>query len=236
MKAKFSQSAKFYRRGFTLVELLVVIAIVAVLVTLSAATLRRSINSAKTVSCMAKMKNLGGSIILYTQDHNGEFPRSLHSAGANREPGWAKSIAPYLGASESEIRNSWPVIFNDKFRSPSDPSRDVNIYSYALNVYFELNPDSDDYEGAPQTWRRLGQVPSPEGTVLLAQTAPVRFGDHLMCHDWSSVQSAKNALNYEIHNGKANYLYVDGHVETLRVEQTFNPAKNINRWNPSLAR
>ena len=70
----------------------------------------------------------------------------------------------------------------------------------------------------------------------MGQTRPVRFGDHLMCHQWSGLQAAKNALNHAIHTGKANYLFLDGHLETLRVEDTFDPSRHINRWNPSLAR
>lgn len=31
-------------------------------------------------------------------------------------------------------------------------------------------------------------------------------------------------------------VFVDGHVETLKAEDTFDPDRGINRWNPSLAR
>lgn len=236
MEMKFRMPGPRYRRGFTLVELLVSVAILAVLAATTIGVVRRSMSKANTVRCMSKMKNLGTAMVLYSQDHQGQFPRSFHSAGAAREPGWARSIAPYLGVSDQEIQNSWTAVFNDQFRSPEDRSKDPSIYSYAMNVFFELNPEGDDYEGAPRTWRRLGQVPSPGGTILLAEPAPVSSGDHLMCHQWSSVQAAKNALNEEVHDGKANYLFVDGHVETLRVEETFDTGKGINRWNPSLAR
>lgn len=222
--------------GFTLVELLVTIAVIVSLAALSLGAVRRSMRKTDTIRCATKMKALGTATILYTQDHNGRFPRSFHSAGAYREPGWAVSIAPYLGVSGSEIEHSWESVFNNHFRSPADKTTDVFIYSYAMNVHFELNPDGDDYQGAPKTWRTFHQVPNPGGTILFAQPKPVRFGDHLMCHQWSGIQAAKNALNYRIHDGKANYVFVDGHVETIKVEETIDPARNINRWNPSLAR
>jgi prepilin-type processing-associated H-X9-DG protein len=117
-----------------------------------------------------------------------------------------------------------------------DACSDVRIYSYGLNVHFELDPDGDDYIGSPATWRRLHQSPSPGGTIWMAQTMPVLYGDHLMCHQWSGLQAAKNALNHTVHSGKANYLFLDGHVELLRVEETFDPGRKINRWNPMLAR
>lgn len=222
--------------GFTLVEVLVVVAVIAVLAGVSIPSMRRTLRQADAMSCAAKLKSLGTATVLYTLENQDQLPRSFHSAGANRQPGWAASIAPYLGISSSQIQTNWPGVFNAHFRSPADTATDPFIYSYGLNVHFELNPDGDDYQGSPATWRRLSQSPNPAGTVLMGQTHPIKYGDHLMCHQWSGVQAAKNALNHAIHDGKANYLFLDGHVETLRVEDTFDPARKINRWNPSLAR
>lgn len=227
---------KFRSRGFTLVELLVCVAVIAVLAGIITSIARGTMVKARAIECSAKLKSLGTAALLYGQDHQEQFPRSFHSAGAHREPGWAVSISPYLGAEPSDIETRWAQVFQTHFRSPADKATDPFIYSYALNVHFELNPDGDDYTGSPATWRRLHQVPSPGSTILMAQPKPVKFGDHLMCHQWTGIQAAKNALNHTIHGGKANYLFVDGHVETLRVEETFDPSRGINRWNPSLAR
>jgi len=240
MKLRPLSSAENLRQSrtaaFTLVELLVVLVVIAVLAGISAAAYRGMLRKADRVLCTHKLKSLGTATILYSQDNQDQFPRSFHSAAAYRQPGWAASIAPYLGVPDSQIGNSWPVVFQSHFRSPADHSTDPFVYSYGLNVHFELDPDGDDYTGSPATWRRLAQIPSPATTILMGQTKPLRFGDHLMCHQWSGIQSAKNALNHAVHSGKANYLFVDGHVETLAVEETFNPPRHLNRWNPSLAR
>jgi len=50
-----------------------------------------------------------------------------------------------------------------------------------------------------------------------------------------SANGAANAVDAKRHDGKANYLFVDGHVETLPISSTFDTAKGINLWNPSLA-
>lgn len=221
--------------AFSLVELLVCVAIIAILVGVGLPVWAGARSSVAATKCAGTLRSLGQAFSQYSIDNEGRFPRSWHSAAANREPGWARSVAPYLGASGEQIENDWPNVFNELFRSAADTNRSEFIYSYAMNVFFELDPAGDDYAGAPQTWRRGIQVPHPGRTVLLAQGRPVQYGDHVMCHQWATTNSAKNALNHGIHGGRANYLFVDGHVEKLEVGDTFLPSRKINRWNPSLA-
>jgi len=125
--------------------------------------------------------------------------------------------------------------FNRLFRCPSDKETDMYTYSYGLNVFFELDPRGDDYQGSPQTWRKLSQIPHPSQTILMAETRPVRFGDHLMSHFWSTPEAAANALSGKRHLGKSHFLFVDGHVQAMEVKETLNPSQCRNLWNPSLA-
>jgi prepilin-type processing-associated H-X9-DG protein len=108
-------------------------------------------------------------------------------------------------------------------------------YSYGLNVHFELDPEGDDYAGSPATWRRTAAVPHPSRTILLAECMPSLYADHFMCHQWSSLKAARTATAHTRHAGRSHFLFLDGHVERLPIESTFDPAKAVNRWNPSLA-
>jgi prepilin-type N-terminal cleavage/methylation domain-containing protein/prepilin-type processing-associated H-X9-DG protein len=226
---------RMLRTGFTLIELLTVVSIVGILAVVGISFSKEVLDKSLTIKCASKMRALGQAVQSYCADHGGEFPRSWHSAGAYREPGWAVSIAPFLGISEEDINSDWERAFNRFYRSPVDNETSPFLFSYALNVHFELNPGGDDYEGSPATWRRQVAVPSPSRTILMAQSKPVFFGDHLMCHQWSSLQALKNALNHDVHGGFSHYLFVDGHIEKLPGEQTFNPNTGLNLWNPALA-
>lgn len=216
--------------------MLAVIVVISLLAALAVPAFNKIQRQAKVVECANTLRSLGQGIMGFSQEHGGSLPRSWHSAGAHGESGWAGSIAPYLGVSDAAMEQSWEKVFNKLYRSPVDKETDPFVFSYAMNVHFELDPNGDDYTGSPQTWRKLVQIPRPGRTVLLAQTKPVRFGDHLMCHQWSSLRAAQNAMNYEAHSGRSHFLFADGHVELLRLEEVFQPAQNINQFNPSLAK
>lgn len=219
--------------GFTIVEMLVVIVIIAMLAAFAIPAIAGVQGRSQAVTCSSRMRDIGAAILLYGQDNQGRFPRSSHSAAANREPGWAASIAPYLGAQPADATAAW---VNRKFRCPGNPDRSPGAYSYGMNVFFELG-QGDSYVGRPSTWRCSMQVPSPARTILLAEIQPAAGSmgaDHFMCHQWSSLNAAKNAVAHDRHSERSNFLFVDGHVEALALDGTFQ-SRTKNLWNPSTA-
>lgn len=224
------------RRAISLVECLVVMVVGSLLALLIGSTASASLQKVKNSRCMNTMRNLSTGILLYAQDHGGEFPRSYHSAaGAGAEP-WARAILPYLGCEGDTSEEAWRHRFEERYRCPVDKNRTPNIYSYALNVFFELTPDGDDYEGSPATWRKVFTVERASSTILLAEPRKVFYADHIMAHMWAGSAAAKNALDFARHEKRSNFAFVDGHIESLPVEATYDRSRGLNLWNPSLAR
>ena len=62
------------RRGFTLIELLVVIAIIAILAAILFPVFAKAREKARQTSCLSNLKQIGTSVLMYTQDFGGDIP------------------------------------------------------------------------------------------------------------------------------------------------------------------
>jgi prepilin-type N-terminal cleavage/methylation domain-containing protein/prepilin-type processing-associated H-X9-DG protein len=212
--------------GFTLIELLVVIAIVAVLAGLLLPALGRAKEAARQIQCLGQMRQIGLAVRLYADDNADEFPRSQHSAFAHGQLAWGRAIASQFIPNP----DGWTNLMLGVYHCPSD--RRPAAWSYAQNVYFELDPETDDYDGSPQSWRRVASIPRPAGTILHAET---RAGaDHIMPHYWTTPQDAAD-VDARRHRTRSNYNFVDGHAEARTFSHTFNLSNRVDMWNPGLA-
>jgi prepilin-type N-terminal cleavage/methylation domain-containing protein/prepilin-type processing-associated H-X9-DG protein len=212
--------------AFTLVELLVVMVIIALLASMVLPALARAKESARGVQCLSQMRQLGMAVRLYADEHLDEFPRSQHSAFAFSQLPWGRAVAPQLGSSEAR----WTNLLAGIYHCPKD--KRTTPWSYGQNVYFELTPDTDDYVGSPQVWRRTCSIPRPVATILQAETSS--SADHIMPHFWQSVQDAGD-VDAHRHKARSNYNFVDGHAAPFALGSTYEPARSLDLWNPGLA-
>lgn len=214
------------RRAFTLIELLVVIAIIAILAAMLLPALARSKEKSRAMACLSQMRQIGLAVRLYADENGDEFPRSQHSAFANGQQTWGRAIAPQVGVSGVY----WTNLLQGLYHCPADKRKAP--WSYGQNVYFELGPE-DDYSGKPETWRRITSVPKPCTTLLDAENAT--SADHIMPQLWISAADAAD-VDALRHAGRANYTFVDGHAQSLRLLTTYDPSARLDCWNPCLAR
>lgn len=68
------------RMGFTIVELLVVIAVIIILIAVLLPGLRQAKETAKRITCLSNVKQIGLGMIEYSQDYNGYFPMPIYSS------------------------------------------------------------------------------------------------------------------------------------------------------------
>jgi prepilin-type N-terminal cleavage/methylation domain-containing protein len=141
------------RRGFTLVELLVVIGIIALLISILLPALNKARAAAVTVSCLARMRELGNAALLYATNNRQTLPPLSQSADAgyvhfNRpaifptttDPLNSCYLSKYLGAEDTAQRYVCP-----SFADSTGYSTTGN-QSYRYNRYLG---------GMPSNWAAL---------------------------------------------------------------------------------
>ena len=231
---------KRYHKGFTLIELMVVIAIIAVLAGLLLPALAKSKSKAIQINCLSNMKQMGVGLLLYSEDFNGQLPGNFHH---NTDPDftWTDALSPYLGEVDS-IR-----------LCGADPRKkekhDLNGTSYIMNDHL-TTPLFNAFGEMVEPAIRLDQLKDPSATVLFFEasdqlavsaisSACVACSRSWNLGGWKNVikdiqpdRHRSGPSTEDRSNGKANYLFADGHVQLVdarivksMIEAGLNPAK-----------
>jgi prepilin-type N-terminal cleavage/methylation domain-containing protein/prepilin-type processing-associated H-X9-DG protein len=215
-----------FRAGFTLIELLVVIAIIGILASLLLPVLGRAKQMAGAVNCLSQLRQIGLAVTMYADDNQDTFPRSQHSAFVHGEQPWGRAVAPQLEVNPA----AWTNLLESVYQCPKDLRH--KPWSYGQNVYYELNPEYDDYTASPRTWRRVSAVPHPSASILHCENTSA--ADHIMPHFWLNPEDSADVAKTR-HGRTSNYSFVDGHAEAKEFAKTYAPERDIDAWNPSLA-
>jgi prepilin-type processing-associated H-X9-DG protein/prepilin-type N-terminal cleavage/methylation domain-containing protein len=187
-------------KGFTLIELLVTISIVVLLMAVSFPALQNAIEKSLQAQCANNLRQIGLGFQFWLQSNDNVLPQRLYNVTVQTDQGstllgYDELLLPYLG-NETKI-----------FRCPSH--RRVNYPtqpSYGMNWY---------YDNA-----NLTVVQLKSQTILATDT----YGDGgTGSHRADRDSGRPGQLDKTRHQGKANYLFFDGHVERLKWEDTVAP-------------
>jgi prepilin-type processing-associated H-X9-DG protein/prepilin-type N-terminal cleavage/methylation domain-containing protein len=206
--------------GFTLTELIVVLGIIGILAALSLGAYSSILRTSKAMACMGNLRQLSQATILYTNDHGGSFPQ------ADAPTTWDVSIQPYLGGSAQSPINV--------LRCPADPRPLVIIpggnwqSSYARS--YAISAVSGDLGVSGSSWnattttssRRLVQVASPNKMILFTECFAIGNYQFNSGYSWTPAGEVDNSLypaGQLTHGKQMNFAFVDGHVESLTLDQ-----------------
>lgn len=204
------------QRGFTLVELLVVIGIIAVLVGLLLPAVQAARGSARRAQCAHRQRQLGIAIHLHADANNGQFPWTWH-AGDGKS--WVVTLSPFL-----EDVDQMRICVDDPRRDDWLADQRLGT-SYAINEYV-ANPD---IQGSATN---LGRSFVKSKLVVLFESAVTRslLDDHVHCSKFYQPIRVKTGTVWDFmlreidvgrHAHTSNYLYVDGHVDTVSEEDVY---------------
>ena len=178
--------------AFTLIELLVVIAIIAVLATLGYAAAGSVVGKGYATKCLSNMRQVGAAMQMFVGDNDGRLPGTSHGVS------WTNSLGAYLGT-------------NFIGKCPAVPD-------HRARVTYGWNDSLADSKGQGI---KAAACRTPSLTMVSAELAMNQSSEHFHLAGGRGGASRvtpnqfKAAVNVEVHNGSANYLFVDGHAENL---------------------
>ncbi len=214
--------------GFTLIELLVVVGIMAVLATLILSGYRMYRGLATRAQCSSNLRQLTAAVHLYAADNNGAFPpyvrqnkdgsKEWYFGREKFQPGVAEGdreldreagpLYPYIqsvgGIEVCQGFNYGSTLWKAKFKGAS--------YGYGYNWLL-----GGRMSGSPMFHSHLEGA---ENVILMADCGQVNTFQppaspaKPMVEEFYIINEVYKTFHFR-HNGRANVVFVDGHVEVM---------------------
>lgn len=196
--------------GFTLVELLVVVAMFAVLASLLVPCFNRARQLAKRAICMTNLHNIGRSVILYTEEHNGIFPDLCFDFSPGNSGTVVVLIKPRRAASDGWQAFDLASMVCPSDESPStvsmlDENGEIVRFPISYGYNIELSLHQIPYDNVPNKERVLMFCDGSMGGGSQGHYDPTRAERYFN----------KGEIFQTRHLDAANALFADGHVETI---------------------
>lgn len=219
------------KRGFTLIELLVVIAIIAILAAILFPVFSQARAKALQASCLSNTKQMSTAVMIYSQDYDDTFPLDSHSG--DYASGWQVTLQPYT---KSMLMLKCPADNSTNFNKPMPGKLIKRVTTYGTNFYMTACLDDDVVPGVapPCGYTTIGSIPNPAGTIFIAEMAKNSVGDHYHPAWWyAPVRELPHQVIWQdIHNGGANYGYIDGHARWAKFNSVFSGDGTVDAFAP----
>lgn len=220
-------------RAFSLLEVLVIIAIIALLAALLIPAISQARARTETAGCQANLQRIGHGLSQLTADNGGILPNSAYgstTAPSNNHDSykWMDAIAAYVGSERTFL---CPSDHGAKYRAAlklPDGETSIDYGSYGMNGAYR---DPGDGQTPPRSTAtapvRQSMIAAPSRTVWVADTNNREEANGSFGFTWAnaatnpSITATKPRQLEKIierHQGRANALFCDGHVESLPLE------------------
>ncbi len=207
-----------HQKGFSVMEILLVMVVIAVIGVLLLPVISSARQSADGAKCAGNLRQIGLGLFAYAGDRNGAI---VPAAVIRSNYFWFDELNPYMGFPKYHASYSYPepTAVGTAFplawqqcpaRKESRLTREAVAYGW--------NYQNFGYKAANDTYNshtNLRQIEEPSKTIIVGDSKDheTNPGTH---SEYRYLYPKGGPALSERHQGRANYLMFDGHVERLR--------------------
>jgi len=240
--------------AFTLVELLVVIGIIAIIAALLLPILSRSKSAAQSANCKSNLKQLGASLHIFLSD-NRCYPTNVFQTKPlslpNSERFWLGKLVreglgipqPSTNFQRSGVWRCPGARWSDQMTSGNDLNG-LTDYGYNDDKFNGKGPrDSTNKFGLEGHYRPAPGFASTWSFIPIAENEVVAPSEMMAVGDCFEANALLMRRPIEIfaefgnilerHQGKANVVFCDAHVDSPKLQFLFEDTNDVAlaRWN-----
>ena len=192
-----------------------VVSVMIILMSLLLPALRKSMAVGKRIACANNFRQLGLAESMYTQDHDGmiTFEYIASPFGA-----WYTEIRPYFGKATDSTSGRI-----DTLVCPADPANGTNYQHDPSEIWWAARSTGINYSVKS---KRMGSISKPSTAIFFAEV-------NIKLYNTNSVSAGTTEKIPDFwHNLNINLLFIDGHVNLVKVSNLYPGGTLASYWTP----
>lgn len=214
------------KKSFTLIELLTVIAIIAILAGLLLPAVGRARATAQKTACSNNLGQIGKAELMFSNDSKN---KTVPAEAVDENYNYVYAIWDYIGQNANVFL--CPNDDDEATTAHYGLGNDVDVhFSYTVNGTCggakngaHWSAGGTGLKKVPATmqkWLNISAIKKPSATMSLAEgDAFVGTSIYGGVSAKADISIATKDTGWQNHGGSGNFLYVDGHVDTMGIDE-----------------